>query len=473
MHGVAAGDYDRDGWTDLFVTPGSVGVNLLFRNLGDGTFEEVGAAAGVATGPASDAGCAFADLDGDGWLDLWVGGIDTPIKVFRNLGGAPGLVTFEDVSAGTGLPTFELAAGPAFADVDGDGDLDVFVPQWNAAPAEVLWRNDGGFTFSPATEAMLGGGGEHLLYTFTPNFTDLDGDGHLDLVVASDFGNSQVFLANGDGTFRRTTDAAVIVDENGMGATIGDYDRDGHLDWFVTSISGGLKIYGNRLYRGRGNGTFEDVTDTAGVADGGWGWGTCFADFNNDGFLDLFQVNGYPTLSWETDRLRFFVARGDGTFSEAAAARGLSDIRQGRGVVCFDMDRDGDLDVFVTNHGTAPALWRNEGGNGGAYLTVRPWGLLPNIEGIGARIEVTTLSGVVLVQEIRAGSHYNSQSPAMAHFGLGSDGWVERLVVRWPDGRLSRRSRTLANQEILLDQSLISEDSFEAGDLSAWRVPQP
>lgn len=464
--GVAAGDYDGDGWVDLFVVGGDLEEDRLLRNRGDGTFEDRTVDAGLATASSAHAGPSFADLDGDGWLDLWVGGIGQHVRIFRNLGNG----TFEAV-ASTGLPFFDFSLGPAFGDVDGDGDLDAFVPQWNGEPADLLFRNDGDFTFVSMTDTAFD---EQtvaaLLYTFTPNFSDLDRDGDLDLLVASDFGWSQVLHNRGDGTFELATDEGVIKDENGMGAAVADFDRDGRLDWFVSSIWGATRVYGNRLYRGGGDGTFADATDEAGVADGGWGWGACFADLNHDGHLDLMHVNGWPQLHYATDASRVFVANGDGTFTDRAADLNLIDRRMGRGVVCLDYDRDGDLDLFVANNGEGSRLFRNDGGNDAPWLAVRLRGDEPNTEGVGARIEVVSASGVRWVHEMRRGSNFVSQNPAVAHFGLGASAMVTSVEVTWPDGRRSVLLGPASGREYEIEEGLIARSDFESGTQGGWQV---
>ncbi len=293
--GVAAGDYDRDGWVDLYLVRGDIAANLLYRNKGDGTFEEVGEAAGVALRDALGSGPIFADFSGDGWLDLFIGGVNgTGPSVYRNRGDG----TFEDITASSGLAALSNSFGAAFGDIDLDGDLDLYVSHWQPAKSGgYLFRNNGDDTFSDITVAA--GVVAPGINDFTPNFADINNDGWPDLLVAGDFGTSQVFMNDGDGTFTNVTDRTVITDENGMGAAIGDYDHDGDLDWFVSSIRdldpplGNWDGSGNRLYRNRGDGTFEDVTGDAGVRDGFWGWGSCFGDFNNDSHLDLYHVNGY------------------------------------------------------------------------------------------------------------------------------------------------------------------------------------
>ena len=474
--GVAAGDYDNDGHIDLYAVRGDIGPNLLFRNLGDGTFEEVAADADVDLDAVSSSGPIFADIDGDGLLDLLVGGVGgTSVSVFRNEGDK----TFEDVTATTGFATGKNTFGAAFGDYDRDGDLDAVLSHWATPMApgvtsETLWRNDGSFSF---TDVSLESGITAILFddaflgfdlTFTPNFVDIDSDGWLDLLLANDFKQSKVLRNEGDGTFADYTAPGVITDENGMGAAIGDYDNDGVLDWFVSSIwdpSGSTienwGVTGNRLYRGLGDGTFEDVTDVAGVREGFWGWGATFADFDNDGDLDLFHTNGWgavtgpPTDAFYTDPARFFVSDGEGAFAEQSASLGVVDTGHGRGVVAFDQERDGDLDLFVSNNRGPSRFFRNGLGNEESYLTVRLRGLAPNTQAIGARVYATTDTGTQM-REIRAGSNFESQDPAEAHFGLGASNEIFRVRVVWPLGGFTDLGPIAVNQILDVAQTAAS-----------------
>jgi hypothetical protein len=459
--GVAAGDYDGDGWVDLFAVAGDVGADRLFRNQGDGRFVEVGVEAGVSQSGRRSSGPTFADYDGDGCLDLFVGAVDNvEPALFRNRCDG----SFE---AQAGMFPASPYVSSTFGDYDGDGDLDLLVSRWGIVPAvhqvDYLWRNEGG-TFSGVTsEAQLRFRTQvmnrlEIEWTLSPNFADINNDGLQDVLLASDFGTSQVFLNNGNGTFTDVTDAA-ITDENGMGTAIADYDADGDLDWFVTSIfdSGGIPTpswgtTGNRLYRNRGDGTFDDVTETAGVRDGNWGWATCFADFDNDGSLDLFHVNGWPLSGLFSDKpARLFMSNGDGTFREQAEVAGIADRGFGVGIACFDYDRDGDVDVFIANNDGPARLFRNENGNEGSFLQVRLRGRSPNTQGIGARIYATSDSRTQM-QELRAGTNYVSQDPAEAHFGLGAAITIDEIRVVWPDRFVWSVQRFVANRMLIVDR---------------------
>ncbi len=465
--GVAAGDYDRDGWIDLYVVRGDVAPNLLFRNRGDGTFDEVGEAAGVRLPLGIGAGPTFADVDGDGWLDLLVLGMTgTPPALFHNRGDG----TFADVTATSGLDLPGQSFSAAFGDYDRDGDLDLAVSRWGntglppAAPGS-LWRNDGAGKFTDVSQAaglplffsrtdpvlvILG-----ITLSFTPNFVDVDHDGWLDLLVAGDFGASTVLRNQGDGTFADQT-TAVISDENGMGAAIGDVDNDGDLDWFVSSIwdpngvvEGHWGTTGNRLYRNDGAGVFSDATDAAGVRVGYWGWGSTLLDLDNDGDLDLFHTNGWnngeESAEFHTDPSRCFVNDGTGVFTDRCADLGIVDTGQGRGVVAFDYDRDGDLDLFVTNNQQPARLLRNDGGTAQHFLVVTLAGPGSNTAGVGARITVKT-GATTQLRELRAGSNFESQDPTVAHFGLGTAPTVDELRIEWPNGATTVEAGIAADQ---------------------------
>ena len=482
--GVAAGDVDDDGRVDLFIVRGDIGPNLLYRNLGNLQFEEIADAAGVAftKSPTSNyrhGSPALADLDGDGDVDLLLPGLDSdPTMVFVNDGSG----TFSDVSAGSGLDamTSEFSFSPALGDFDLDGDLDLLLGHWgtprdflNPGDTEHLWRNDSdasGIRFS-SISASAGISTPFITSSdplitqrnfdtaFTPTFARVDDDAYPDILLVADFNFSHVFTNDGDGTFTNSTDFAVITDGNGMGSAVGDYDADGDLDWFVSSILARgddvpdmLSLIGNRLYR-NDMGSFNDVTSSAGVADGGWGWGSCFADLDNDGHLDIYQTNGWPGFDvhgpFSTDTTRVFMSDGNGAFAEEAGRLGLADSEEGRGVICSDFDDDGDVDLLLLhrNTGNSATLWENTTNDSANYLRVELLGLPPNTAGVGARITVSA-GGRDQTRDVLLGSNFASHNDTVQSFGLGDVTFVDNVSVDWPAGERSIVTGVAANQRL-------------------------
>jgi len=488
--GAAAGDCDGDGDIDLFVTYGNTGgpdggggPNRLYLNQlaeqGNGLlFEDIAEVAGVAnTRPDGrndrHSGPTFADLDGDGDLDLFLGGLhDDASMIFENQGNC----RFADVTSnspdlGKMLASHTLSAG--FGDYDLDGDLDMFLTHW-ATPdliyvgadyeriheTDHLWRNESdesGIRFVNVSEES---GISDVLwstrandfyiwpqdadFTFTATFARINDDPWPDIAIAADFGTTQLAINNGDGTFRSLNDSIMRDAQFGMGSALGDFDNDGDLDWFVTSISGPgdesiyLVPWGNRLYRNDGTG-FVDDTARLGVADGSWGWGACFLDIDNDADLDIYHANGWsePYLGhqvWQTPTARAFVMNAAGTYDESAQALGLAENTSSRGVVCADFDHDGDTDILELTDAVpnSARLWENRTAAAGRnFLRVKLEGLPPNTEAAGARIFVR-IGDERQMREIMIGSNYTSQNPTVQVFGLGAAQAVDEILVEWP-----------------------------------------
>jgi enediyne biosynthesis protein E4 len=465
--GTAGADVNGDGWIDLLVLRGDLGPAKLYINQGNGSFADEATSRGLDITGGLANGALIADVDADGDVDILVGGqyiadpgYVSPPRLWRNDGSGHFTEDSSFISSWDGFDSWSAALG----DADGDGDLDLAFGRWarTSGAREHLFRNNGAGMFAPADLAsgLNAQFSTPFDHSFTPNFADLDGDGRLDLLYTGDFSSSRVFHQQAGGVFSNVT-TAVISDENGMGAAVADFDNDGDLDWFVSAIFdpgtpvGNWGTSGNRLYRNDGSGSFTDVTTAAGVRDGGWGWGSCFADFNADGWLDLYMVNGMlgpQATLFNNDPARLFMANGDGSFSEHASDLGVADTGQGRGIVCADFDRDGDVDIFVQNGYGTTRLFRNDMVGATRTLTVSLDGAAENRSGIGARVWLQGEMGTQM-REISAGNNFLSSNPAEAIFGLGASDRYSAVRVRWPDGRESSTGyRATRQRRIAIDQ---------------------
>ena len=496
--GVAAGDVNNDGWQDLFVIGGDTGQSTMFINQGDGSFTDTTQTMGLSVVTGRVAGAVFADYDGDGDLDLFLGGVlDEPPRLLQNNLDSSG--TFTDVFAqtfiGYDMDFAPNTFGMTLADFNNDLCLDVYLPH-SLTPAgpsprlrpasgttQHLWQSNcqGGFTdASVAAQIAHLYDNPDIIYarrdqTFSAQFSDLNQDGHMDLLVAADINTSLVLLNNGDATFSNVTDRLIINDRDAMGSFTADLNQDGHMDWFSSNI-GGVNL-GNRLYQGQGDGSFINVSQAAGILEGHWGWGACAADFNGDRWLDIFHVNGfyYPGNTdpnsadgrYDNTPAVLFIAQGDGTFVEQAGLFGLADPHEGRGVSCFDYDRDGDIDIAIANHKGPFKLYRNDLVAQPAFLHLRLSSDSPNTQAIGARITLTS-AGMgetqQLVQEIQAGNHFNSASPATAHFMLGDWSGPLDIHIQWPDNQQKVHSGIGLNQYLLItdEDSYFFKDGFDS-----------
>lgn len=479
--GLAMSDVNRDGYLDLYVAHGIYEQGKLFLGNGNG-FVAAAGNHGIDQRRVDVAGY-FVDINSDGWDDF-ISILYSPNHVQIYLNDQTG--HFEEATSSAGIYLWKKTTSLAAADYDLDGDIDLFFGHWGdpwdatRPVTEYLWENDGsGFYTDVSMNVEIRPGRQpppdddvDFELSYTPIFADINSDKYPDMLLASDLEASQVLINNAGSGFLDFTDEE-ITDENGMGASVIDYDNDGDLDWFVTSIynNSGPKNYiggesGNRLYRNEGAGKFTDVTDFAGVRVGSWGWGACFADFDNDGNVDIFHTNGFrsthskdgdtsdPYYAFLNDASVLFMSQGDGSFSERAGELGINHSEQGRGVICTDYDSDGRIDIFISNNGASPTVYHNEIDNSNNFIQIDLEGPVMNPKAIGARVTVETVNGLQM-QEVVLGSNYLSQQPCTLHFGLGDASEVLSITVTWPGsaGSVSRIENVAANQRITISPS--------------------
>jgi len=472
--GGAVGDFNNDGWQDIFMLMGPNAPDALFINNGDGTFSDRAAAWGVAA-VQRGVGACVGDYNRDGWLDIYVTshGIDSREpghhRLYRNNGDG----TFSDVAAEAGVqftsPTLVDGYGAAFGDYDLDGDLDLAVAAWSTG-TNVLFRNSGDGSFADVTTTAILADMTRV-YGFSPRFVDMDGDRYPELLWVSDFFTSRYLVNNRDGTFRNATrEAGVGLESNGMGATVGDFNNDGRFDYYVTSID---VVSGNVLYINQGGHRYTEIGRDAGVSWAGFAWGTFAGDLDHDGLTDLVVTNGVRSGPWMFDATRVYHNDGNLRFTDIAAAVGVTHTGQGRGLANFDYDNDGDQDFVIFSFAEPLELYRNElSGSGTNWLRVfldtsqRP-DLAPN--GFGARVSVTA-AGQSRHRVIDGGCNYLSQSELSAHFGLGAAEQVEELRVAWPNGKQTVLRHLPANQALTvrakLDGDLDQDGDVDLTDLA-------
>jgi hypothetical protein len=436
--GVCAGDYDNDGWEDLFVT--YWGDCVLWHNNGNGTFTNVARKAGVTTNSGNgkqrwNTGCAFLDYDKDGHLDLFVANY----------------IDFDPKTAP--LPE----SGPCLY----KGTMVACGPPGLQGGKNILFRNNGDGTFTDVSEksGILKTPGTYGLGVLV---SDFDNDGWPDIYVANDSSSSALYQNNHDGTF---TDIALEAGvaysaegkpQAGMGVAAIDYDLDGHLDIVKTNFAGDT----TSLYRNLGKMNFDDQTFQAGLGKNTrfLGWGVGFIDFDNDGWSDIFICNGhvYPevgetsTESGYRERKVLYRNLRNGKFEDVSTASGPGVLEQvpGRGCAFGDFDNDGDLDVLVNCVNDVPQLLRCDQAPGNNWIKVKTIGVKSNRSGIGARISCTTAEDHRQIDEVRSGGGYSSQNDLRVHFGLGKATSAE-IEVRWPTGTIDR-FRAKANQIVVV-----------------------
>jgi hypothetical protein len=484
--GVALLDYDYDGWLDIYLLNGSTIPALkgkepppqamLFHNNHDGTFTDVTAKAGVAN-ERWGFGVAVGDYDNDGWSDIYVANYGKNRLYHNNHDG-----TFTDVAERAGVALGDWSAGPTWGDYDRDGLLDLFVPgyvkfdpdhppiagQGNIPPGfckfrgidvmcgprgllgepDHLFHNNGDGTFTDVSmKAKVSD--QNGYYGFAAVFVDVDDDGWVDLAVANDSVPNYLYHNRHDGTFEDVSYLSGFAftedgrEQASMGIAVGDYNRDGKVDFYVTAFSDDY----NALYRNDGDGNFSDVTYQAGLADPTipfLAWGDGFLDFDNDALLDIFVANGhvYPGVDlqdWGTtwaQRPQLFRNLDGIKFREVlpATGSGLAAVVTARGAAFGDLFNNGHIDVVINNVDSAPTLLRDVVKNDNHWITLHLIGgpKSPR-DAVGSKVFVTT--GTVRQRaDVFSGGSYGSSSDQRVHFGLGSSTKIDKLEIQWPSG---------------------------------------
>jgi hypothetical protein len=496
--GAAAFDYDNDGWMDILLVDGSSVVDYragkchpprLYHNNHDGTFTDVSAKSGLNF-CGWGYGVAIGDFDNDGWEDVYITGFHGSALYHNNRDG-----TFTDVTAKAGVANADgWGTSAAFGDYDNDGNLDLFVANYvdidmnnlpkfgdgpfcqyrgipvNCGPRGLkgardrLYHNNGDGTFTDVTEKL--GIDNQSFYGLGVLWLDYDKDGCLDLYVADDSSPSLLYHNNCKGGFTEVGAEAGVAyssdghEQAGMGIDSADYDRDGRTDIVKTNFSDD----NNNLYHNDGNGEFTDLAGAAGIgaiSNPYLGFGAKFLDYDNDGWPDIFIANGHvdPQVEGQSfgvgyaERPFLFHNLRNGKFEEVGQRSGgaLAKKYVGRAALTADFWNRGRQDLLITNLDAAPVLLRNEVASPGHWLRIKTVGGKSNRDGYGARIEIT-VQGSTRQSEVRAGSSFESSGDPRAHFGLGAATKVDSITIHWPSGQVDKFGPEPADQEIVVKE---------------------
>jgi hypothetical protein len=473
---AAACDLDGDGWTDLIVARAGAPC-LVFINNRDGTYREEAKARGLDT--VSDiGGIAVGDLQNRGLPDVVMVPVAGP-RQFLFVNDGTGRFTELAAERGVDLPVTQephLGQSVSLVDYDRDGYLDIHVSEWSVlssgenARHNALLRNRGRaqpgfFENTTAAAGLVQPPAKNIIANYATAWADFDGDGYPDVFIAGDFGTSQLWWNNGDGTFTDGTVTSGIANPaDGMGLAVLDYDGDGKLDLFVSAISltnpssttDKGYISDNKLFRYAGNRRFSELALGTPVRETGWGWGVGSLDANNDGWPDLVVTNGYigagPNFAaGRTDPTKFFLNR-TGTFSDETAAYRITDTGLGRSVVVLDYDNDGREDVFITQTEGHRLLYRNESPVAAHWLNLRFVGTASNRDGYGCEVRVTAGGRTQLALYNPTNAYIGQREPRL-HFGLGTATTVEKISIKWPSGATQELLNVAADRTLTVTET--------------------
>jgi enediyne biosynthesis protein E4 len=491
--GAAFLDYNNDGNLDVLLVRGSTvetyqkkGGDLvcaLYRGDGRGRFTDVTAAAGLGKARGWGMGVAVADVDNDGWQDLFITGYGRNF-LFHNNGHGE----FEDMaeSAGVAGGGSLWATGAAFGDLDRDGRLDLYVANYLEYPLNRVPPRDSSCNYrgiavfcgprglAQQRDALYMGNGQgrftnvtvernidpEAKYSLQPVIADIDNDGWPDIFVATDLTGNMLYHNLGKAKFEETAVLAGVafsedgVEEGSMGVDFGDFDNDGWLDLYYSNSS----FQTNELLANNHDGSFTNITNFAGHGSSTYlsvGWGLAAADFDNDGWEDIFVVNGH--LYPEADRFQmgleykqrslFFLNQGNRKFREVGLESGLAQKWKGRGLAVGDYDNDGRLDLLMSNLDDRPVLLHNEITGKRGWLLLRCLGTRSNRSAVGARITLKA-GNLTLTREIKAGLSYLSSNDLRVHFGIGEHQKADLIEIRWPSGAVDRHENVPAGRVI-------------------------
>lgn len=441
--GASWGDYDGDGYVDLFVA-NNQRQNLLFHNDGNGTFTKV-TAGEMLTDRAVSYSATWGDYDNDGHLDLFVANRGGGNFLYRNNG-----VYFTRIKDGP-IATDNLGSiSASWGDYDNDGDLDLFVA--NVAAHNLLYQNNGNGTFTKITSGPIVT--DRIVDSVVGLWGDYDNDGDLDLYVVNGwFALYQNFLYRneGQGNFTKITTGRIVTDvEGSTGGSWGDYDNDGYLDLYVCNS---VNDAANSLYHNNGNGTFTKITAGEMVTDLGHSTGSSWVDYDNDGDLDLFVVNVFGAKN------KLYRNNGDGSFTPVTSGAIVVDANFSFGCGWADYDNDGDQDVYVTNGGISQT-WRNfsyrNDGNQNQWLSIQCQGTTSNLSAIGAVVRVKAIIASEAVwqkRQISGQTGFLGQNCLSASFGLGDAATIDSLVIEWPSGRKQVQTNIAPKQILLVTEA--------------------